>query len=116
MEIFDNLFDGVNPFCIQYIGMKKFRRYGVHPYFETLFAKKYPFWYKSGAYPFSKYGSRSDGWSDGIMKPRVIFYNSQGLIMHEIECKSNDEAQALYHNYTLQLDQFIADVREHLKK
>ena len=102
-----NLIHLTNPLVISSISWRKSRRWGKHPLWYKMFAKKHPILWSIG------WGN--DRTFDEFIMAEVIIYGSDGSVLRRITCRSNDRAKELCDELNKSLDNFLKDVRMELK-
>lgn len=95
---------GINPYTISSIRMKKFKRIGPHPSWTKVMCKRNPI---RGAFGFY-----SSGLFDGYWPPTIYIYGSDGAILKQITCQSNDHAAELCNQLNAELAEWVQCQRE----
>lgn len=90
---------GINPYTISSIRMTKFKRWGPHPSWSKVMRKRNPVRGFFGLY--------EPGIFDGLYWPTVRIYGSDGDILKEIYCQSNDHAKELCDELNAELAQWV---------
>lgn len=98
---------GINPFTISSIRWKKFKRYGPHPSWTKVMCKRNPIRGMFGAYSSSLF--------DGIYHPTVYIYGSDGDILKQIQCQSNDHAKEVCDEMNQQLSDWVEKMKDREK-
>lgn len=100
----DNLIYGINPLVISSIKYSEgFRSGGVHPYAETLFARKHPI---LSALGFGPATMLFDGWH----YPTLFIYIG-GREARSITFKSNEACVIAWEQALDELNEFLSDIR-----
>lgn len=89
----------INPYTISKIGWRKFRRIGDHPLWVKVMKKRHPIkaffgWYGNCIF-------------DDCYPPTVRIYGSDGDLIKEITCRSNDHAKAMRDELNKQLSDWV---------
>jgi hypothetical protein len=93
------MIEGINPYTISCIRMSKFSRWGRHPAWLKVMKKRHPIKAFFGLYEPDLF--------DGLYRPYVKIYGSNGNLLRSISCRSNDHARQLCSELNVQLDEFI---------
>ena len=94
---------GINPYTISSIRMKKFKRIGPHPSWTKVMCKRNPI---RGAFGFY-----SSDLFDGYWPPTIYIYGSDGDILKQITCQSNDHAKELCDQLNAELADFVQSTK-----
>lgn len=90
---------GINPYTISSIRVKKFRRYGRHPSWTKVMKRRNPIRGLFGLY--------DSAFFDGFYPATVMIYGSDGDVLKQIPCRSNDFALELCDDLYRKLDDFV---------
>lgn len=99
---------GINPYTISSIRMTKFQRWGPHPSWSKVMRKRNPIKGFFGLY--------EPGIFDCFFRPTVKIYGSDGDILKEIVCRSNDHAKQLSEQLNYELVEWLKLSQNYLKK
>jgi hypothetical protein len=90
---------GINPYTISSIRAFGFKRWGTHPSWSKVMRKRNPIRGFLGFY--------ESGLLDGIIPPYVAIYGSNGAMLRQITCHSNDRAEQLREQLQEQLETWL---------
>lgn len=93
----------INPYTISRIHMKRFHRWGRHPAWLKVMKKRHPVKASFGLY--------ERGLFDGYYSPCVCIYGSDGDLLKQIKCRSNDHAKQLTKELNNQLANFVKSTK-----
>lgn len=94
---------GINPYTISSIRMKKFKRIGPHPSWTKVMCKRNPI--------RGVFGFYSSGLFDFCWSPTVYIYGSDGDILKQITCQSNNHAKELCGQLNAELAEFVQSTK-----
>jgi hypothetical protein len=98
-----SLIYGINPYTISSIRMRRFKRHGPHPLWLKAMQKRHPFKAFFGIY--------SPDFFTGYYLPSVSIYGSDGSLLKEITCRSNDRAKQLHDQLNDELINFVVSTK-----
>ena len=95
---------GINPYTISSIKIKKFKRWGPHPSWTKVMCKRNPIRGVLGLY--------SSGLFDGYSPPTIYICGSDGDVVKQITCRSNDRAIELRNQLNAELAAWVQCQKE----
>ena len=93
------MIQGINPYTISSIRMKKFSRWGRHPSWLKVMKKRHPIKACFGLY--------EPGLFDCYYAPCVYIYGPDGNALKRVVCRSNDHARQVLSELNAQLEEFV---------
>ena len=93
------MIEGINPYTISCIQVKKFYRWGRHPSWLKVMQKRHPIKAFFGLY--------EPGLFDGYYAPCVYIYGPDGNTLKRIVCRTNDHARQLCTELNAKLEEFV---------